>query len=128
MAGRDNQPTVFLFSDTQIKMESFLEDINGILNTGEVAGLFPQDEYIQLMEALRAEAVAAGCVTETARWNFFVQRVRTNLHLVLALSPIGDDFRRRLRMFPAFVNCTTIDWFTEWPEDGDESGLRGAAG
>jgi len=20
-------------------------------------------------------------------------------------------------MYPAFVNCTTIDWFTEWPKD-----------
>ncbi len=20
-------------------------------------------------------------------------------------------------MYPAFVNCTTIDWFSEWPED-----------
>lgn len=20
-------------------------------------------------------------------------------------------------MFPAFVNCTTIDWFSEWPND-----------
>ena len=20
-------------------------------------------------------------------------------------------------MYPAFVNCTTIDWFSEWPAD-----------
>lgn len=20
-------------------------------------------------------------------------------------------------MYPAFVNCTTIDWFSEWPHD-----------
>ena len=25
--------------------------------------------------------------------------------------------RNRIRMYPAFVNCTTIDWFTEWPQD-----------
>ena len=22
-----------------------------------------------------------------------------------------------MRMYPAFVNCTTIDWFSEWPKD-----------
>ena len=22
-----------------------------------------------------------------------------------------------MRMYPAFVNCTTIDWFSEWPQD-----------
>ncbi len=35
-AGAENKPTVFLFSDTQIIKESFLEDINNILNAGEV--------------------------------------------------------------------------------------------
>jgi len=35
-AGEKNQPTVFMFDDTQIIKESFLEDVNGILNTGEV--------------------------------------------------------------------------------------------
>merc|ERR1711871_881981 len=97
--------------------EAFLEDINGILNTGEVANLFAMDEYMALMEDIAEDAAEAGCTTEADKWAFFVQRVRNNLHLVLAFSPIGDAFRRRLRMFPAFVNCCTIDWFTEWPED-----------
>ncbi|CAM6109105.1 unnamed protein product [Calypogeia fissa] len=34
-AGAQNVSTVFLFNDTQLKMEQFLEDINNILNTGE---------------------------------------------------------------------------------------------
>ena len=42
-AGVEGKPTVFLFSDTQIKDESFVEDINNVLNTGEVPNLFPQD-------------------------------------------------------------------------------------
>ena len=33
------------------------------------------------------------------------------------MSPVGEAFRRRLRMFPALVNCTTIDWFLAWPEE-----------
>jgi hypothetical protein len=41
-AGGTAQPTVFLFSDSQLKEESFLEDINNILNTGEVGLLLDQ--------------------------------------------------------------------------------------
>lgn len=33
------------------------------------------------------------------------------------MSPVGEDFRRRLRTFPSLVNCTTIDWFLPWPEE-----------
>lgn len=33
------------------------------------------------------------------------------------MSPVGDNFRNYIRMFPSLVSCTTIDWFSEWPED-----------
>ena len=44
-------------------------------------------------------------------YNLFIERVKENLHVVLAMSPIGDAFRNRLRMFPSLINCCTIDWF-----------------
>lgn len=50
-----------------------------------------------------------------AVFNHFISRVRNNLHVVLCMSPVGDAFRTRCRMFPSLVNCCTIDWFTEWP-------------
>eukprot|EP00106_Octopus_bimaculoides_P014248 XP_014781690.1 PREDICTED: dynein heavy chain 2, axonemal-like [Octopus bimaculoides] len=48
---------------------------------------------------------------------FLIDRVRTNLHVVMCMSPVGEPFRNRIRMYPAFVNCTTIDWFSHWPQD-----------
>eukprot|EP00879_Flechtneria_rotunda_P027853 GHRR01029880.1.p3 GENE.GHRR01029880.1~~GHRR01029880.1.p3 ORF type:complete len:106 (-),score=24.04 GHRR01029880.1:618-935(-) len=47
-----------------------------------------------------------------------------HLHLVLCFSPVGDAFRQRLRMFPSLVNCTTIDWFSEWPSEALTSVAR----
>ena len=45
-AGVDNKPTVFLFNaDTQALDESFLEDINNILSSGEVPNLYKPDEF-----------------------------------------------------------------------------------
>jgi dynein heavy chain len=122
-AGVLNKPTVFMIDDTQIVKESFLEDINGILNTGEVANLFNSEDMAMIMEALQKpceeNGINAGSPAEV--YNFFVGRVRTNLHVVICLSPIGEAFRTRLRMFPSLVNCCTIDWFTEWPQQALQS-------
>ena len=35
-AGELDKKTMFLFVDTQIKLEGFVEDVNSLLNTGEV--------------------------------------------------------------------------------------------
>eukprot|EP00400_MALV-I_sp_L67-5_P001083 gene1083-514_t len=43
----------FLFSDTQIVEEGFLEDINNILNTGEVPNLFEATEAVELRDKVR---------------------------------------------------------------------------
>jgi dynein heavy chain len=41
----------------------------------------------------------------------FVERVRKNLHIILVFSPIGDNLRNQIRMFPSLINCCSIDWF-----------------
>lgn len=55
--------------------------------------------------------------TPAQLYSFFVEKCKKNLHIVLAFSPIGDNFRTRVRMFPSLVNCCTIDWFQDWPQD-----------
>jgi len=43
--GLKNQPTSFLFNDTQIVDDSFLKIIHNILSTGEVTKLFNENEF-----------------------------------------------------------------------------------
>lgn len=117
-AGIGGLNTTFLYSDTQILYESMMEDINGILNSGEVPNLFNNDDMEDIGNAMRPLLTAEGLpVTKMAMYAYFVKRVRTYLHLVICMSPIGDAFRQRLRMFPSLVNCCTIDWFREWPTE-----------
>ncbi|EGR31445.1 hypothetical protein IMG5_109350, partial [Ichthyophthirius multifiliis] len=119
-AGGKGIQTVFLFTDSQIKQEGFVEDINNLLNTCEVPNLFAADEKAELMEMVRAAAKAEGKAPEGTPdqlYGYFVERCRNYLHIVLCFSPIGDAFRNRVRMFPSLVNCCTIDWFFEWPQD-----------
>ena len=50
-------------------------------------------------------------------FNHFISQVQGRLHIVICMSPVGDAFRSRCRMFPSLVNCCTIDWFTVWPRE-----------
>jgi dynein heavy chain len=116
--------TTFLFTDSQIKEEGFLEDINNILNTGEVPNLFPPDEKSDICELVRPMAKAENKApdgTPGQLFAYFVEKCKQNLHIVLCFSPIGEGLRDRIRNFPSLVNCTTIDWFTEWPPDALDS-------
>lgn len=57
-AGVEGKQTVFLFSDNQIKDESFVEDINMILNTGDVPNIYPPDEKADIIEKMQGVARA----------------------------------------------------------------------
>lgn len=125
LAGAQGQPTVFLITDSQIKDETFLEDVDSLLNTGEVPNLFAADERGEIMEAVAGPAQAQSEdknaeFSPLALFAFFVNRCRDNLHVVIAFSPIGETFRNRIRKFPSLINCCNIDWFQAWPEDALE--------
>ena len=117
-AGLEGKNTVFLLTDTQVKSEDFLEDINSILNSGEVPNLFEFDEREKILGELRPLVREKGLSEDRdSVYQFFINRVRDNLHIVFGTSPVGDTFRNRCRMFPSFVNCCSIDWFDEWPRE-----------
>lgn len=89
------------------------------MNSGEVPNLYESDEYEKVILALRDECDKLK-IADSSRdgiFNFFINRVRANLHIIICMSPVGDAFRRRCRMFPSLVNCCTIDWFVKWPPE-----------
>jgi len=117
-AGVNNEDTVFIFNDTQVIEPSFLEDVNAMLTSGEVTNLYPPDELANVRESVRNDVRAAGLPEQNdVLWGFFIERVRARMHIALCMSPIGEAYRNYVRMFPALVSCTTINWFSEWPAD-----------
>jgi dynein heavy chain len=67
---------VFLFSDTQIKDESFVEDLSNMLNTYEVPNLIGSGDLAGIFENIRPRAKQAGMDgSRDQLYNFFVQEV-----------------------------------------------------
>eukprot|EP00798_Chlamydomonas_sp_ICE-L_P002276 gene2276-8544_t len=51
--GVEKMHVAFLFTDNHIVSESFVEDINSVLNSGEITGLFASDEVERALTKLR---------------------------------------------------------------------------
>ena len=49
--------------------------------------------------------------------SWFLERVKTNLHVVLCFSPVGEKFRSRALKFPGLISGCTINWFQPWPKE-----------
>uniref|UniRef100_A0A8D0H5U7 Dynein axonemal heavy chain 17 n=1 Tax=Sphenodon punctatus TaxID=8508 RepID=A0A8D0H5U7_SPHPU len=113
-----NTPTVLLMTDSQVAEEQFLVLINDFLASGEIPGLFQDDELESIIGSMRPQVKSLGIQdTRENCWRFFIDRVRHQLKVILCFSPVGSTLRVRARKFPAVVNCTAINWFHEWPED-----------
>jgi len=107
-----NGPCTFLFTDAHVIEEGFLELLNNMLAIGMVPALFDDDGKKQMGDLVRDEAKKKG-VNESKEdlWNYFLEKVRDNLHIVLCMSPAGDTLRIRCRNFPGLVSNTGINWF-----------------
>ncbi|ETN11506.1 hypothetical protein PPTG_10373 [Phytophthora nicotianae INRA-310] len=133
-------PTVFLLNDSQLTSDVFLEDVNTILNGGDIPKLFTTEEMERIINDVRAllersisdakssqgghnqgdTSSKVGDLTRKDCEDYFHMMVRNSLHFILCMNPLGETFRARVRQFPALINCTTIDYFDEWPKNALE--------
>jgi dynein heavy chain len=117
-AGVQGAQILFILTDGQITNDKFLVYINDILSSGWIPELFAKDELDGILGKVRAEAKQAGYLdTPDQLFEFFLSKARKNLHLALCFSPVGDAFRFRARKFPGIINCTSMDWFHDWPRN-----------
>ncbi|XP_023777494.1 dynein heavy chain 5, axonemal-like isoform X1 [Cyanistes caeruleus] len=119
-AGQKGKGVVFIFTDNEVRDESFLEYMNNVLASGEVSNLFARDEIGEitqdLIPAMKKEYPRLSLTGENL-YNYFLARVRNNLHVVLCFSPVGEKFRTRALKFPGLISGCTMDWFQHWPKD-----------
>ncbi|KAJ1618499.1 dynein heavy chain and region D6 of dynein motor-domain-containing protein [Pavlovales sp. CCMP2436] len=119
-AGLRGESVVLLITDRQIVDERMLMYLSDCLSSGYIPDLYAPEEKDSIVNAVRNEVKAAGLLDSRQNcWDFFIDKVRANLHFVLCFSPVGDAFRVRCRKFPALTHCCTIDYFRPFLADAD---------
>lgn len=94
--------------------------MNNVLASGEVSNLFARDEIDEITQDLipvMKKEYPRRAPTAENLYDYFLSRVRSNLHVVLCFSPVGEKFRTRALKFPGLISGCTMDWFQRWPRD-----------
>jgi dynein heavy chain len=119
-AGFQGLGITFIFTDNEIKEEGFLEYMNNVLASGEVSNLFARDELDEItgeLIAVMKKEYPRRPPTNENLYDYFLTRVKNNLHVALCFSPVGEKFRNRSLKFPGLVSGCTMDWFHKWPRE-----------
>ena len=70
----------------QIKSESFLEDINNILNSGDVPNIYALEDLDQIYHDMKPVVLDSGQQpTKANMFSAYTKRVRSNIHLVICM-------------------------------------------
>ena len=113
--GRDGKPTVLLLEDHHMLEDAFYELVNALLSTGEIPGLFKNEEMDAMLNPLKESAGQEGWRGNV--YSYFVKRVKANLHVVLVMDSSRWDFSQRCESNPAFFSCCTLVWMDSWHAD-----------
>lgn len=68
-------------TDSEITDDSILEDINNLLNSGEVPNIFDQENKDKLLNEMSELCAEIGRHQEDP-FKVFVERVKNNLHII----------------------------------------------
>lgn len=115
--GCEGEKICFIFDESNVLGSAFLERMNALLASGEVPGLFEDDEYTSLMHACREAVQRDGVMvenTEDELFRYFTKQVQRNLHVVFTMNPASGDFQNRNNTSPALFNRCVVDWFGTW--------------
>ena len=116
------KPTMLFVEDHHLTQKEFLEMLNSLLSSGEVPGLYRQEEI---------ESLLSNSAEEIRRENFgkslydcFVTRVQTNLRIVLNFECTHPDFASNTASNPALFSRCNIIWLENWSKESYQAIAR----
>jgi dynein heavy chain 2, cytosolic len=112
IAGVKGEQTILVVEDFQIVSSSVLEVINSLLSSGEVPGLYTHEELEPMLSPLREEMQEDGRFRTP--YEFFVARVKKNLHIAVLMDPGHPQMLYRCESNPALYSQCAVLWLGEW--------------
>jgi dynein heavy chain 2 len=117
IAGVEGRHVVLYIEDHNMHYDFVLEAVNSILSSGDVPGLYTQEELAPTLEPLKDVMEEEGAFNFRSPYEFFISRVVRNLHVCLGMDPTNDQFLKRCQSNPAITTACEIVWMGSWRHD-----------
>lgn len=115
IAAIQNKPLVVLIEDHNLCKPDFLELLNSLISSGEIPGLYSQEEvdhaFAQNAEEVRREYYGK------SMYEIFCARVKQNLRIVLSMNPSKENFAANCAANPALFSKCTVLWNELWSRE-----------
>jgi dynein heavy chain 2 len=113
LAGISNKPSVLLLEDHHFEDVQNLDLVNTFLSSGDVQGMIKQEEIEQLLGKDGVEELMKNNLGNNVL-DAFVNRVRSNLRIVVSLDCTSENFVNQISFNPALLKVCNIVWAREW--------------
>lgn len=121
--GVENKRVILFLEDHQFVEKDVLQMVNSLISSGEVHGLFSNQELESILSPLKEELASKG-ISHANLFQYFTSRVCHNLHVVLSMDYTHEDFEMRCESNPALLKHCTIIWNEGWSQDVRHLSLR----
>lgn len=116
MTGTEGKILTIFLDGRQLTNDQYLDAINSVLISGEYPHLFSNDEMDGLLQALQPIMKRELPHSSASLHDYFVSRVKSNLHIILCLPPSHNLLSNASYDFPGlFTHCQVI-WLNDWPK------------
>ena len=112
LAGIDGEKVCFYLEDHQFTDDTILETVNSLLSAGDVPGLYSHEELEPLLAPLKELMLDEGGFRTP--YDFFVSRVKKNLHVCLSMDSTNAKFTTQCESNPAVYTSCSLLWMGDW--------------
>lgn len=110
-AGVVGSQQTLLFTDSE-ENEFVMEELSNLICSYDIN--IEKDQQEKFSNGL--EEMAQFYNIQEGKVEFYKQRLQSNFHLIVSLSLLNKNLKQILRNFPQFINQSTINWMTDWPQ------------
>ncbi|KAH3766505.1 axonemal inner arm dynein heavy chain 3 [Pelomyxa schiedti] len=117
-AGLQCVPTVFLLNDTQLTSMAFFEDLTNLIHNGNIPDLLSVEDVDAITQSMRASknpTLNTELASTENLMSQFTAQLKTNLHVVLCMSPFQKIFATSVSLFTPLFTNSILDWYYPWP-------------